>query len=164
MQLKTLRHVAQRLRKWSRAMGAATDGVALVETAMVAPFLAIVTMGIIDLARYGATRLQVQQAVNRGLEMSMMGGPSLSATDIRDQAAAQAGVPTGQVTVTQTLECSGTATSWSASCTSGQETARYTQIQLSTNFKPSFAGQLATLQGNANGVIPISVTGAIRIQ
>ncbi|HKY81860.1 MAG TPA: hypothetical protein VJM09_10375, partial [Sphingobium sp.] len=81
------------------------------------------------------------------------------------QAAAQANVPTSSVTVTQTLECGGTATSWSTSSCASGETARYTQIQISTNFTPSFAlGALARMLGNSNGVVPISATGVLRIQ
>lgn len=141
------------------------SGIALVETALVAPFLAIIIMGTTDAARYGAAKMKIQQAVNRGLEMSWMGGTDVSATDIQAQAAAQADVPTSAVTVTQTLECGGTATSWSTtSCASG-ETARYTQIQISTTFTPSFAlGSLAKVLGNSNGVVPISATGVLRIQ
>lgn len=142
-----------------------TAGVALVETALIAPFLALVVMGTVDTARYGAAKMKLQQAVNRGLEMSWMGGKATPVSDIQAQAAAQADLSTSSVTITQTLECGGTATTWtSTDCASG-ETARYTQIQISTNFTPSFAlGSLAKMLGNANGVVPISATGVIRIQ
>lgn len=144
-----------------------TSGIALVETAMVAPVLAMIIMGTTDAARYGAAKMKVQQAVNRGLEMSWMGGTNVSAADIQTQAAAQADVATSAVTITQTLECGGTATTWTTSsspCASG-ETARYTQIQISTTFTPSFAGSaLAKMLGNSNGVVPISATGVLRIQ
>lgn len=140
-------------------------GIAVVETALVMPFLAIVVMGTVDTARFGASQLKIQQAVNRGLEMSMMAGSSLATSNIQSEAASQANVSTSEVTVTQTLECSGTVTSWNSSCASGQETARYTQIAISTTFTPTFVlGSLARLWGNSNGVVPISATGAIRIQ
>lgn len=140
------------------------NGVALVETAMVAPFLALTIMGTVDIARYGAAKMKIQQAVNRGLEMSWMGGKDIAVSDIQAQAAAQANVDAAGVTVTQTLECGGTATSWSSTCASG-ETARYTQIQISTTFTPSFAlSPLTRTLGNSNGVVPISVTGVLRIQ
>ncbi|HWV12196.1 MAG TPA: TadE/TadG family type IV pilus assembly protein [Sphingobium sp.] len=141
------------------------SGIALVETALVTPFLIVIVMGTADLARFGAAKMKIQQAVNRGLEMSWMGGTDVAVTDIQTQAAAQADVPTSAVTVTQTLECGGTVTSWSTtSCASG-ETARYTQIQISTTFTPSFAvGSLAKMLGDANGNVPISATGVLRIQ
>ncbi|HYV87977.1 MAG TPA: TadE/TadG family type IV pilus assembly protein [Candidatus Polarisedimenticolia bacterium] len=165
MRFKCLSEIKRPLDTLLGALIAETKGVALVETALVTPFLAVVIMGTVDTARYAAAKLEVQQGVNRGLEMSWMGGPTLAATDIQTQAAAQAGVATSAVTVTQTLECSGTATSWSASCTSGQETARYTQIQISTTFTPTFVlGSLARMLGNLAGDVPVSATGAIRIQ
>jgi Flp pilus assembly protein TadG len=164
MRFKALNEIMRPLGSLPRALAAEARGVALVETAIVTPFIAAVIMGTVDTARYGAAKLEIQQAVNRGLEMSWMGGPSLSATEIQTQAAAQADLPASAVTVTQTLECSGTVTSWSASCATG-ETARYTQIQISTTFTPTFVlGSLAKLLGNSNGDIPISATGVIRIQ
>lgn len=147
-----------------RALLRETKGIALVETAIIAPFLAVIIMGTVDTARYGAAKMKIQQAVNRGLEMSWMGGKDVAAADIQAQAAAQANVATSAVTVTRTLECGGTATSWSSTCSSG-ETARYTQIQISTTFSPSFAfSSLARVLGNSDGVVPISATGVLRIQ
>ena len=148
-----------------RALIAETKGVAFVETALVTPFLAVVIMGAVDTARYAAAKLEIQQAVNRGLEMSWMGGPTLAATNIQTQAALQADVATSAVTVTQTQECAGTTATWGSSCTTGQETAKYTQIHISTTFTPSFVlGSLAQALGNSDGVVPISATGVIRIQ
>ena len=147
------------------ALIAEAKGVAFVETALVAPFLAAVVMGTVDTARYGASKLNIQQAVNRGLEMSWLGGPSVATTDIQTQAASQANLSTSAVTVTQTQECAGTAATWGSTCATGQETAKYTQIRISTTFTPTFVlGSLARLLGNSNGNIPISATGVIRIQ
>lgn len=146
---------------------AEVKGIALVETALVTPFLAIVIIGTVDTARYGAAKMKIQQAINRGLEMSSMGGTGVSASNIQSEAASQANVSTSAVTVTQTLECGGTATTWTTSttpCASG-ETARYTRIQISTTFAPSFAmGMLARTLGNSNGLVPISATGVLRIE
>ena len=157
-------------RSWLGILLTETKGMALVETAMVMPFLAVVVMGTVDAARYGAAKMKIQQAVNRGLEMSWMGwasGQDLATSDIQAQAAAQANVSTSSVAVTKTLECGGTATTWTTSTTAcgSAETARYTQIQISTTFTPSFAlGSLARMLGNSEGVVPISATGVLRIQ
>jgi len=165
MILANLAAVVRPLRDRLGSLKAEARGVALVETALAAPFLIALLIGLVDTSRYGAAKLTVQQAVNRGLEMSMMNGPTLSASSIQTEAASQAGVDPSAVTVTQTLECSGTATDWSSSCTSSQETARYTQIQIATTFSPTFVlGSMAKLYGDANGNIPISVTGTVRIQ
>ena len=146
-------------------LASSCEGVALVEAAIVTPFLITIIMGTVDTARYGVTKLEVQQAINRGLEMSSMAGPSLATTDIQAQVAAQADLSTSAVTVTQTLECAGIISTWDTDCTSGQETARYVKIDITTTFTPTFVfGSLARALGNAEGVVPISATGAIRIQ
>jgi Flp pilus assembly protein TadG len=148
-----------------RAVLASDRAVSAVETALVAPFLAVTIMGTVDVARYAAARIELQQAVNRGLEMSMMGGTTYSSTSIQSEAATQANVATSAVTITQSLTCAGTATTWSLSCTSTQETARYTSITVTKDFTPSFAlGSLARMYGNSSGVIALSQTGVVRIQ
>jgi Flp pilus assembly protein TadG len=153
------------LRRALRGIVTSCDGVALTEAAIVTPFLIVIIIGTVDTARYGTARLQIQQAINRGLELSSMGGPSLASTDIQAQVALQANVPTSAITVTRTLECAGVATTWSGTCTSGQETARYTRIDIATTFTPTFVfGSFARAFGNADAVVPVSVTGAIRIQ
>lgn len=148
-----------------RELPAARQGLALIETAVTAPFLILLILGIVDMALYGTTLLKAQQAVNRGLEMSLMAGPSLAKTEIQDQAAAQAEVAAGNVVVTQTLECAGVATDWALDCSAGQETERYTQIDLSTTYTPTFALSPSTwMETDDNGSVPISVTGVIRVQ
>lgn len=149
----------------SRRFAVDTHGAALVEMALIAPLIAALMMGTVDTASYFAARLKAQQAVNRSLEMSLMGGPSVAASDIQAQAAEQAGVGTGAVTVSQTLKCSGTITDWTLTCASGQETARYTQVALSTTYTPSFVlSALTSIYMSSSGDIPISITGVVRIQ
>jgi len=148
-----------------RTLWASERAVSAVETALVAPFLAITIMGTVDVARYAAAKIALQQAVNRGLEMSSMGGTTYSSTSIQSEAATQAGVATSDVTVAQTQTCAGTTATWGTSCTSGQEIAKYTSITITKNFTCSFAlGSLARMYGNSSGVISLSTTGVIRLQ
>lgn len=148
-----------------RRLVTATEGAAVVEMALIAPLMAALMMGTVDTARYFAAGIKVQQAVNRSLEMSLMGGPTVAVSDIQAQAADQAGVDVSAVTVTQTLKCAGTVTTWTLTCASGQETARYTQVSIATTFTPSFVlNSLTQMYKSTNGNIPISVTGAVRIQ
>ena len=157
--------LAPRLRRRVHGLATATDGVALVEMAFIAPVLAVIALGLIDIAFYAADKIKAQQAVNRGLEMAMMAGPSVSAADIREQAALQAGVPLDEVTVSSMLECAGVETDWSATCGSGQETAREFQIDISTVFVPKFIfGTVAKTLMSTDGTIALEVSGVIRIQ
>ena len=154
-----------RLRRCVHGLATANDGVALVEMAFVAPVLAVIALGLVDIAFYAANKIQAQQALNRGLEMAMMAGPSVSASDIREQAALQADVPLDAVTVSSRLECAGVVTDWNSNCGSGQETAREFQIDISTVFVPAFIfGTVAKTLMNTDGTIPLDVSGVIRIQ
>lgn len=156
---------AMRHRAMLRELVAAKQGVALVETALIAPIFVILILGVADLALYGAALIKAQQAVNRGLEMAMMGGTTVTSTSIQSETASQADVSTSNVTVTQTLECSGTATTWNTSCATGQETAAYVQIQLSTSYQPLFAlSPLSWVKTDSSGKLPISLAEVIRIQ
>ena len=156
---------APRLRRRVYDLVTATDGVALVEMAFVAPVLAVIALGLVDIAFYAADKIKAQQAVNRGLEMAMMAGPSVSAADIREQAALQAGISLDEVTVSSTLECADVVTDWNSVCGSGQETARSVHIDISTAFAPHFIfGTVAKTLMNTDGTIPVDVSGVIRIQ
>lgn len=148
-----------------RAFLASERAVSAVETALVAPFLAVTIMGTVDVARYAAAKIALQQAVNRGLEMSSMGGTTYSSTSIQSETATQAGVSTSAVTVAQSQTCAGVTATWGASCTTGQETAKYTSVTVTKSFTPSFAlGSLARMYGNSSGIITLSTTGVIRLQ
>ena len=153
------------LRRHMHGLATATDGVALVEMAFVAPVLAVIALGLVDVAFYAANKIQTQQAINRGLEMAMMAGPSVSLTGIREQAALQAGIPLDDVTVSSTLECADVVTDWNSVCGNGQETARSVHIDISTAFAPHFIfGTVAKTLMNTDGTIPVEVSGGIRIQ
>lgn len=148
-----------------RRCGTDQRAVAAIEMALTAPFLALLIIGLIDTSRYVGTKLKVQQAVNRGLELSMMGGGSIPLSDIQQQAAEQADVPLNEVTVTRFLECSDTATDWSLSCSSEQESARFTRVEISTAFEPIFSyASISQALSKSDGSITISVGGVIRIQ
>ena len=157
--------IAPRFSRSLRRLATETEGVALVEMAFVAPILAVLFLGLVDVALYAAQKIQAQQAINRGLEMAMMAGASVSVSDIREQSALQAGVSVDEITVSPTLECAGVVTDWDATCASGEETARYFQIDISTAFAPTFIfGTVAKALMSTDGKIPVEASGVIRIQ
>jgi Flp pilus assembly protein TadG len=149
-----------------RRILASKRGVSTVEVALVAPFLALLIVNTIDSAVFAARKLQIQQGVNRGLEISMMGGKSTTTSTIQSETATEADVNTSDVTITQVLECDGVVVStWSSSCTTGQETTRFITVSVTTTHSTLFnLGLLAQTLGNSNGDIPITTSGTIRIQ
>ena len=137
-------------------------GTSLIEFGFVAPFLALLAMGMIDLSRGLAERFALQQAVNRALEL-VQARPAVAgaeATDLdygfaRTEAAAAAGVPEEQVTLTRWLECDGVEkTNVTDTCADGEDTARYLRVRIEKDFEGEFYFD----------TIPMTATGALRTQ
>jgi Flp pilus assembly protein TadG len=127
-------------------------GTSLIEFGFLVPFLALLTMGIIDLSRGLAERFAIQQAVNRGLEL-VQARPAVAAATGSD--VDYAGVPQTQVTLTTWLECNGNnAGSVNGTCPSGQDVARYLKVRVTKNFTGEFYYD----------TIPMAASGTLRTQ
>ena len=142
--------------------GGDEQGATIIEFAIVAPVLAALAMGIIDLGRGVAEKVRLQQAANRAIEMAQ-GNPALTDYSfIASEAAAAAGVPESQVQVTRFLECDGVPASISAGCALGQQSAYYVQVFVETRFVPSFGSQIyRTLR--SDGTISLTGRAAVRV-
>lgn len=136
-------------------------GTSLIEFGFLVPFLALLTMGVIDLSRGLAERFAIQQAVNRGLEL-VQSRPAVANPDsgevdyafVRTEVATAAGVPQGQVTLTRWLECDGAEQDVNGTCTDGQDVARYLRVRVTKNFD-------AELYFDQ---IPMAASGTLRTQ
>lgn len=137
-------------------------GTSLIEFGFLAPFLAFLTMGVVDLSRGLAERFNLQQAVNRSLEL-VQARPAVAgaeATDVdytyvKTEAAAAAGVPDTQVTLTRWLECDGVVEAQvTGTCDDGEDTARYLRVRITKNFQGQFYFD----------TIPMAASGALRTQ
>jgi Flp pilus assembly pilin Flp len=153
--LRTLASSLRRLRRDAR-------GTSMIEFGMLAPFLGLLVAGMIDLGQGLSERYTLQQAVNRGLEMLHSAAPEADAEEsavdysfVRTEAAAAAGVPIGQVTMDQWLECDGTRQDdFSGTCEDDQEVARYIHLSIEKNYTGSlFLGE-----------VEMAATGAVRVQ
>ncbi|HEX9945914.1 MAG TPA: TadE/TadG family type IV pilus assembly protein [Allosphingosinicella sp.] len=147
-----------------RLFGLARDerGTSLIEFGFLAPFLALLTMGIIDLSRGLAERFALQQAVSRGLEL-VQARPAVAAANsntvsyefVRNEVASSADVPVGQVILTRWLECDGEdAGDVSNTCPAGAAASRYLRVRVTKDFEAEF--YFAT--------IPMAATGTLRTQ
>ena len=145
-----------------RALARDQRGTSLIEFGFLAPFLALLTMGIIDLSRGLSERFTIQQAVNRSLELIQARPPVAGAddtdvdySDVRTEAAAAAGVPEAQVTLTRWRECDGVEEAdYSGTCADGEDTARYFELRIDKPFTGNFFV----------GEIDLFATGVMRIQ
>jgi Flp pilus assembly protein TadG len=137
-------------------------GTSLIEFAFLAPFLAFLTMGVIDLSRGLAERFALNQAVNRSLELvqarpAVAGAKATDAdyTYVKTEAASAAGVPVSQVTLTRWLECDGVIQAQvTGTCNADEDTARYLRVRIDKNFEGDFYFK----------TIPMAASGALRTQ
>lgn len=138
----------------------------MIELGLFAPILAVMVMGISDVAMGYSRKLTLEQAAYRVLERVAVGSVQSDYTYLKPEAAAAAGVPESSVTVDSWLECDRVRQAdFNAICADGQMISRYVQIGIAGSYRPSFsAGPLARRYGAANGNVPISVSTALRIQ
>jgi Flp pilus assembly protein TadG len=122
-------------------------GTSLIEFGFLVPFLALLTMGVVDLSRGLAERFALQQAVNRGLELVQSRPAVASATGndvdygyVKTEVARAAGnLPESQVTIERWLECDGGAPlAVTSSCSGTEDAARYLRVKVTKTFTGQF--------------------------
>ena len=115
-------------------------GAAVIELALVAPILAFMTIGVIDVSQAFNRKLTLEQAAQRAVEKVMQTtGKTTPEETIKAEAAAQAGVTEDDVTVTYRLECDGVEEAdFAAECAEGAVTARYLMVTVAGTYEPMF--------------------------
>jgi Flp pilus assembly protein TadG len=154
------------------------EGASIIELALVAPFLATLVIGVVDISGAYSQKLQLEQAAQRTIEKAMQAEPS----DINGQnvdfyktlkieAATAAGVAESAVTVRYWLECNGVSQNTSPatmdadydqSCSSGTY-ARYVSVSIQKIYTPMF--NVDWLSGaNPDGTFTLIGAAGIRVQ
>ena len=121
-------------------------GASIVELALVAPVLASLLIGMVDLSRAYSHKLLLEQAAQRAIEKVQQYQASSSTPDLlkaETVAAAQdagfASTTDADVTVDFWLECNGTrATDYNSVCPDGQNYGRWVSIDLKGTYTPMF--------------------------
>ena len=143
-------------------------GVSLIEFAFVAPLLGLLTVGMADLGRGYTERFFLQQAVNRTIELAHLGTKDDNYSFLSAEAVSAAQVPAENVTLEQWLECTDSSgnrvtKTFTGTCTTGQETARYVKLTVRKPFKPLF-----TTAGYPNvqsdGTVRLQADASLRVQ
>lgn len=132
------------MRRWLRLRDD-QRGNSMVELALAAPILAVLTIGIIDLSEGFSEKLMLEQAAQRAVEKVMNGRARLvqnQTTDtttmaaLKAEAAAAAGVAEANVTTDYWLECNGVRNAtYYTSCTNY---ARYMSVSITKTYTPFF--------------------------
>lgn len=140
-------------------------GASIIEMAMVTPVLATLLIGMVDISRAYAAKLQLEQAAQRSIEkvMQYQTGASTYST-LYTEAADAAGVPVTDVTVDYWLECNGArAANYTDSCSPGQTYARYVSVAVDKDFQPMFGTRFFP-GANPDGTFTITGEAGLRTQ
>ena len=138
-------------------------GSVIIELAFIAPILATMIVGVVDLSAAYGRKLVLEQAAQRAVEkiMQTTGEDTVDAT-IRNEAAAAAGIPVSQVTVSFTLTCNGVSTDYATKCADASTAVRYIEISLWDTYTPIIP---ATFTGmNSDGTYTLTAKNGIRTQ
>ncbi|QNM83630.1 pilus assembly protein [Sphingomonas sabuli] len=154
-----------------RALGRDERGASVVELALIAPVLASLFVGMVDISRAYSFRLGLEQVVQRSIEKVMQYQESTSTystlhneTVIAANAAGYTDVASGDVVLDYWLECAGVRqASYDTNCSAGVAYARYVQVSVSSDFEPLFGTELFP-GANSDGNFTITARAGMRTQ
>jgi Flp pilus assembly protein TadG len=147
-------------------LGRDERGNSLIEMALIAPVLAALLVGAVDISRGVSAKLQVEQAAQRSIELVQRS--EYKTTDKTTyEADAQAAAGTGSTaTITAWLECNGNGVHLNidtGTCNATDAVARYVQMSVQKPFTPLFSTRFFP-GANSNGTVTIHATAGIRVQ
>jgi Flp pilus assembly protein TadG len=159
--------------QWLSRLRSDSRGASMVEFALVLPVLGFFLLGTIDVTRAVIAKFTLEQAAQRTIEQVSLGNRNRATYQfLQAQAAANAGIPVGQVVVTEWLECRNSTTGarttllFTETCPSGTTSARFVEIAMWQRYMPSFTypggRRLAGLQ--ADGSIRVEADAGVRVQ
>jgi Flp pilus assembly protein TadG len=141
-------------------------GSVIVELALIAPILATMLIGLVDLSTAYSDKLRLEQVAQRTIEKVMQDSykPADAAT-LKAQAEAAAGAGAVAV-VTHWLECDSVVKTGSgayeAGCTDGQQYARYVRVEITKYYTPLIIHTFGST--NADGTMTIRGIAGLRFQ
>jgi Flp pilus assembly protein TadG len=170
-----------------RRLRADERGAAIIELALVAPVLALMAIGIVDMSNAFSRKLALEQGAQRAIEkiMQTTGGDSVEGT-LTTEAVCQVNgtnadgscktspITASNVTVTFRLECTDSggvisaqtttdATAFDAlTCSSGSKDSRYIQVGVTDRYTPMFPIHFSALDGD--GTYHLSATAGMRTE
>jgi Flp pilus assembly pilin Flp len=150
-------------------------GASIIEMALVAPFLATLVIGMIDISRGYSAKLKLEQVAQRTIEKAMQGMQGDDTTEIfetlQEEAAEIAEVDENDVEVRYWLECNGVSQNSSPStmpadyekvCDPGVRYSRHLNVKIEKAYTPMFATKW--LGSNSDGSFTLVGESGLRVQ
>jgi Flp pilus assembly protein TadG len=140
-------------------------GAAIMELALVAPIMASLLIGMVDLSRAYSYKLKLEQSAQRAIEKVQQYQTTTSTYGtLQSEAAAAAGVPTSNVTIDYWLECNGARQSnYDTVCSGSQTYARWVTVTVQGTFTPMFRSKYYP-RANSDGTFTIQGKTGMRTQ
>jgi Flp pilus assembly protein TadG len=139
------------------------SGNSLVELGLVAPILATMFIGMVDLSQAYSAKLELEQAAQRSIEKVMQYRTQYSTYDtLKAEAAAAAGVADTAVTVNYWHECNGVKTATYNTVCVNQTESRYIEVSINKDYTPTFGTRF--LPGAVNGKLTLNGKAGLRTQ
>ena len=149
-------------------------GAAVIELAIVAPVIALMTIGVVDLSNGFGTKLKLEQAAQRSIEKVMQTTGVTSVEDtIANEAICQvngtnadgscktAPITATNVKVTHRLECNGTLSA-NMDCAEGEVSSKWIQVTIWDDYAPLFPVHFSGI--DAGGKYRIQASAGIRTE
>jgi Flp pilus assembly protein TadG len=144
-------------------------GNSFVEMGLIAPVLATLLMGAIDISRAVSAKVQAEQAAQRAIELAQVNGYSSGATlTSAVQTEAQTAAGSGATaSASAWLECNHDGSSQldydTGTCPTGQAYARYVSVTVTNYYTPLFGTTLFP-KANSDGTVTVKGYAELRTQ
>lgn len=135
-------------------------GAVVVEFAALAPLLALMTIGVVDMSNAFGNKLRLEQSAQRSIEKIMQTTGVLTVEEtIAAEAVCQfngtnsngtcktSPLTTANVTVTHRLECNGVLTT-DPDCPDGETESRWVQVEVWHDYEPMFPIHFSGISSN----------------
>ncbi|MDE2441920.1 MAG: pilus assembly protein [Betaproteobacteria bacterium] len=126
-----------------RQLASDQSGVAMIETALVAPILAMFALGTFDVSGMIARQHELQAGATdvEGIVLAVSGGTATDTSTIKSVLASSLSLPSNNITVTKMYRCGTDATLVDATskCTSQTNISTYVKVDLTDTYTPTWS-------------------------
>jgi hypothetical protein len=157
---------ADRLMKRFLAIGRDERGNSVIELALVAPLLASLFIGMVDISRAVSSKVTLEQAAQRAIEKAQAKDFKTSDESAIKADAESAGGPGSTATVTAWLECNHDGLQLDIDlgiCGIGVPYARYVKVSITNTYTPLFGTRFFP-GASANGSVTVTGQATLRVQ
>jgi Flp pilus assembly protein TadG len=141
-------------------------GNSFIELGLIAPVLAALLVGAVDISRAVSTKVELEQAAQRAIELAQRTSYSTSLNSTLQSEATSAAGSGSSATVSAWAECNHSTTHLdydSGTCSATDSYARYVSVTVQNSFTPMFGSQYFP-NHNSNGTVTVTGSATVRTQ